>query len=94
MFKLIIFYEILIARRRVLTKGVSADVRLSLRTMQVGGVPSGVSAIPLETFASNKDMGRVLIRRSGQTVAAGMLKFKWLIELLNDGLGVVTEINV
>jgi hypothetical protein len=58
----------------VLTKGVFAEVQFSLRKMQVGGVSSTTSTIPLETFASNKDMGRVLVRRGGETIAAGMLK--------------------
>ena len=40
----------------------------------MGGVSSTTPGIPLETFASNKDMGRVLIRRGGETIAAGMLK--------------------
>jgi hypothetical protein len=59
---------------RVLTKGASAEVQFSLRNMQVGGVSSVTLGIPLETFVANKDMGRVLIRRGGETIAAGMLK--------------------
>ncbi|KAF9651276.1 hypothetical protein BDM02DRAFT_3091701 [Thelephora ganbajun] len=53
---------------RVLTKGVSAEVQITLRS--AGGTGKVYSA-PLETFAANKEMGRVLIRRGGETVAAG-----------------------
>lgn len=60
---------------RVLTRGASAEVQISLRNMQVGGVSLPMPGIPLETFASNKDMGRVLIRRGGETIAAGVPKF-------------------
>lgn len=55
---------------RVLQKGVTATVEITLRP------PTGSSrtaAIPLETAAENKEMGRVLIRRSGETIAAGMV---------------------
>lgn len=53
---------------RVLTKGVSADVQITLRS--AGGTGKAYS-VPLETFATNKEMGRVLIRRGGETIAAG-----------------------
>lgn len=55
---------------RVLTKGTSADVQIVLRSTVVSGV-SSTSRIPLETFAANKDMGRILLRRGGETIAAG-----------------------
>ena len=52
----------------MISKGASARVQIKLR-------PSGSSAkrssIPIETFASSKSMGRVLLRRGGETVAAG-----------------------
>jgi hypothetical protein len=57
----------------VLTKGTTAEVQIALRSAQVGGVSSIARGIPLETFAINKDMGRILIRRNGETVAAGVL---------------------
>jgi len=57
---------------RVLTKGVSAEVQIALRS--AGGTGKAYS-VPLETFATNKEMGRVLIRRGGETVAAGMGPF-------------------
>jgi elongation factor 1 alpha-like protein len=52
----------------VLTKNASADVEISLRSTG-GGV--GLKGIPLERFSSNKDMGRILLRRGGETIAAG-----------------------
>jgi len=52
----------------VLTKGVSAEVQITLRS---AGGTGRVHSVPLETFEINKEMGRVLIRRSGETVAAG-----------------------
>ena len=53
---------------RVLQKGVTALVEVSLRPTTTGGrIPS----LPLETAAENKEMGRVLIRRQGETIAAG-----------------------
>lgn len=55
---------------RVLTKGVSAEVQITLRS--AGGTGRAYS-VPLETFATNKEMGRILIRRSGETVAAGIV---------------------
>ena len=53
---------------RVLTKGASAEVQITLRS--AGGTGKAYS-VPLEAFAANKEMGRVLIRRGGETVAAG-----------------------
>ena len=53
----------------MLTKGASAEVQITLRSAGGTGRPYSV---PLETFATNKEMGRVLIRRGGETVAAGM----------------------
>ena len=55
---------------RVLTKGTSAEVQIVLRSTVVSGILS-TSRIPLETFAANKDMGRILLRRGGETIAAG-----------------------
>ncbi|KAF9468903.1 EF Tu GTP binding domain-containing protein [Collybia nuda] len=56
---------------RVLTKGSSAEVQISLRTSSISGPSSNSRGIPLETFTSNKDMGRILIRRGGETIGAG-----------------------
>ncbi|KAH0839622.1 P-loop containing nucleoside triphosphate hydrolase protein [Lanmaoa asiatica] len=56
---------------RVLIKGTSAEIEITLR----GDSPPGTGAvprpIPIEPFAVNKDMGRILLRRGGETIAAG-----------------------
>ena len=55
---------------RVLTKGTSAEVQITIRQATFGA--SGRSTvIPLEPFSINKEMGRILIRRGGETIAAG-----------------------
>nr|XP_031861143.1 uncharacterized protein CI109_003504 [Kwoniella shandongensis]KAA5528215.1 hypothetical protein CI109_003504 [Kwoniella shandongensis] len=56
---------------RVLQKGTTAIVELSLRSNGSNG--GRTPTIPLETAADNKEMGRVLIRRNGETIAAGMV---------------------
>ncbi|KAK7061453.1 HBS1-like protein [Favolaschia claudopus] len=58
---------------RVLTKGSFAEVQVTIR-------PSGSSgnSIPIEPYAANKAMGRILIRREGETIAAGVI-----MEVLN-----------
>jgi hypothetical protein len=52
----------------VLVKGASAEVEITLRGADNNVPPKG---IPLEQFAANKDMGRILLRRNGETIAAG-----------------------
>lgn len=56
----------------MLQKGVTATVELSLRALPGS---SRTATIPLETASSNKEMGRVLIRRGGETIAAGQSPF-------------------
>jgi len=56
-------------RPRVLTKGMSAEVEIRLRA----GHASPTKPIPLEPFAVNKDMGRILVRRGGETISAGIV---------------------
>jgi elongation factor 1 alpha-like protein len=56
---------------RVLTKGSSAEIQITLRGNGGAGASSAVRSIPLEPFSLNKEMGRVLIRRGGETIAAG-----------------------
>lgn len=46
-------------------------MEISLRTASMSGANSGVRAIPIETFSTNKEMGRILLRRGGETIAAG-----------------------
>jgi elongation factor 1 alpha-like protein len=59
----------LLAQISVLTSNVSAEVEIILRaTSHLPAKP-----IPLEAFSSNKDMGRVLIRRGGETISAGIV---------------------
>jgi elongation factor 1 alpha-like protein len=52
---------------------MSAKVRINLRGSTISD--SSGSAIPvklpIEAFKENKDMGRILLRRGGETVAAG-----------------------
>lgn len=55
---------------RVLAKGASAEVQITLRTHSLSG-PSVARPIPLESFSVNKDMGRILLRRGGETIGAG-----------------------
>lgn len=55
---------------RLLQKGTTAMVEITLRAPSFS---TRSPAIPLETAADNKEMGRVLIRRSGETIAAGMV---------------------
>ncbi|KAF8529943.1 EF Tu GTP binding domain-containing protein [Gautieria morchelliformis] len=62
---------------RVLAKLASAKVEVTLRGNTINGPSAQVSPIPLETFKTNKEMGRVLLRRGGETIAAGIV-----IELL------------
>ncbi|EJD01255.1 EF Tu GTP binding domain-containing protein [Fomitiporia mediterranea MF3/22] len=57
---------------RVLTRGVSAEVKIALRGQSISGPAARAQPIPLEPFAANKDMGRLLLRRGGETIAAGM----------------------
>ncbi|KAJ7499229.1 EF Tu GTP binding domain-containing protein [Mycena latifolia] len=54
---------------RVVTKASSAEVQITLRAT---GPSSNARPIPLEPYAANKAMGRILIRREGETIAAGL----------------------
>ncbi|OAX43074.1 hypothetical protein K503DRAFT_681934 [Rhizopogon vinicolor AM-OR11-026] len=56
---------------RVLTKGVSAEVEISLRVGTLSSPTPSARPIPLEPFSVNKDMGRILVRRGGETISAG-----------------------
>ncbi|TKY89136.1 hypothetical protein EX895_001667 [Sporisorium graminicola] len=55
---------------RVLTKGCTALVRV---TVKAGGMAGQSSGIPLEDAKTNKEMARVLMRMNGETVAAGIV---------------------
>lgn len=65
--------KVLKSNPRVLTKSTSAEVQIMLRSGTLSGPLSIARPIPLETFAANKDMGRILIRRGGETIAAGIV---------------------
>ncbi|CAD6903288.1 unnamed protein product [Tilletia controversa] len=55
---------------RVLSKGVTAQVRI---TVMAGGAAGQSRGIPVEDFKTNKEMARILLRREGETVAAGII---------------------
>ena len=42
-----------------------------IRQVTFGGSGARNAVIPLEPFSTNKEMGRILIRRGGETIAAG-----------------------
>lgn len=48
---------------RHLGKGMTAKVKIQLSNR----------AIPLETFKQNKQLGRIMLRRGGETIAAGVV---------------------
>ena len=56
---------------RVLPKMSSAKVKITLRA--TSGPAARPVSIPLEPFAVNKEMGRILLRRGGETIAAGIV---------------------
>lgn len=68
-------------------------MQITLRSPAYAGPSSIAQPIPLEPFAVNKEMGRILIRRNGETVAAGesILPVNWGVAL-NCVVGVVLEI--
>lgn len=81
----------------MLTKNSSARVEIQLRSSSSSifssgpsGAGAGASAsakavsIPLETFATNKDMGRILLRRNGETIGAGKYSAASLRPLLQS----------
>ena len=50
---------------------MSAKVQITLRSGTMSGPSSKQVSIPIEPFAVNKEMGRILLRRGGETIAAG-----------------------
>ncbi|KAI0824664.1 EF Tu GTP binding domain-containing protein [Trametes gibbosa] len=65
--------SIIKTKPRVLTKNMSAEVEISLRNSTYAGPASRALPIPLEPFSVNKEMGRILIRRVGETIGAGVV---------------------
>ncbi|KAI6047031.1 P-loop containing nucleoside triphosphate hydrolase protein [Pisolithus marmoratus] len=57
----------------VLSRGSSAEVEITLRGGTLSAPSTTARAIPLEPFSVNKDMGRILVRRGGETIAAGIV---------------------
>lgn len=72
----------------------SAKVEVTLRSTVLDGSSAQMSPIPLETFKTNKEMGRVLLRRGGETVAAGVETNAAICLLLNCDcdIGIVVEL--
>ncbi len=64
---------------------MSAEVQISLRSSSMSGPSSRSQPIPLDTFTANKDMGQILLRRSGETIAAGMLSTSFCIMFAQHG---------
>lgn len=54
-----------------MTRGTSAEIEITLRGDSISGTSTVPRPIPIEPFAVNKDMGRILLRRGGETIAAG-----------------------
>ena len=48
-------------------------MQITLRAQGMPGPNAKAQPIPLEPFAVNKDMGRLLLRRGGESIAAGKL---------------------
>lgn len=57
---------------RVLQKGVQAEIEITLRTPNQSSMLKAPS-IAIEPASVNKEMGRVLLRRGGETIAAGVV---------------------
>lgn len=55
---------------RVLTSGSTAQAQISLQAGTGHGQTAGA---PIEEFRHNKEMARILLRRDGETVAAGIV---------------------
>lgn len=78
----------------MLPKTSSAKVTITLRASTSGSNARAVS-IPLEPFAVNKEMGRILLRRGGETIAAGRNLFHAIHRDCSSYcflIGIVTEI--
>ncbi|KAG0699857.1 P-loop containing nucleoside triphosphate hydrolase protein [Suillus ampliporus] len=77
---------------RVLTKGTSAEVEITLRAGTLSGPALSARPIPLEPFSVNKDMGRILVRRGGETISAGKPSTFIAVKVLNTLAGIVLDI--
>lgn len=77
---------------RVLSRGTSAEVEISLRVGTLSGPTLSARPIPLEPFSVNKDMGRILVRRGGETISAGKPLTIRAVEVLITLPGIVLDI--
>ena len=50
---------------------MSAEVEVTVRTTSASNPNARLQPIPLEPFSVNKEMGRILLRKGGETIAAG-----------------------
>jgi elongation factor 1 alpha-like protein len=82
----------LILHSRVLTRGTSAEIEISLRAGTLSGPALSARPIPLEPFSVNKDMGRILVRRGGETISAGKSFTLVTVRVLNNLPGIVVDI--
>jgi len=57
------------SKPRVITKNAAAKVQIHLKGTSILKQP----VIPMELFNTNKMMGRILLRRGGETIAVGMV---------------------
>ena len=76
----------------MLTKGTSAEVEISLRAGTISGLAPSARPIPLEPFSVNKDMGRILVRRGGETISAGKPSTFSAVKGINTLPGIVLDI--
>lgn len=78
----------------VLTKGTSAEIEITLRGDNLSGTAAPPRPIPIEPFAVNKDMGRILLRRGGETIAAGRSSVDLpLTQIYLNTVGIALEIR-
>ena len=63
---------VLKTKPRVLTKNTSARVEIRIKSSPTSSIKA--VSIPLEPFTVNKDMGRILLRRGGETIGAGTFR--------------------
>jgi len=62
---------VLKTKPRVLSKNTSARVEIRIKSSPTSAIKA--VSIPLETFTVNKDMGRIVLRRGGETIGAGII---------------------
>lgn len=69
-------------------------MQITLRASAYAGPNARPQPIPIEPFAVNKEMGRVLVRRNGETIGAGgSLSFGSLYPLTQVSSGIILTIE-